>query len=207
MEGCDCYEKFPISRRALLKEIRQLLDLVTATTLEGRYEDAFLLWSTNNDCTTNGCTFKSDDGQCSHTCALSRMLQLSVTYDRERTFETYKLLKGYMETTEYQSIQRDKVHDKTCRTCKTIVASVVAGNSLLVTHRCMVDVADDERFLPDAGEKLDNLEGTCDRWSDRIEALSQRRKNQNGWVRAETISDQPTLPKTDSMIQAATKKS
>ena len=190
-----------------MKEIRRLLDLVIATTLKGRYEDALLLWSTNNDCTTNGCTFKSGEGQCSHTCALSRLLQLSVTYDRERTFETYKLLKGYMETSEYQSIQRDKVHDKTCRTCKTVMASVVGGNALLVTHHCMVDVTDDdERLLSDAGVKLDNLEGTCDRWSDRIEALSQRRKNQNGWVRAETISDQPTLPKTGSEIQAATKR-
>ena len=173
--------------------IRNLLDRVIATTLEGRYDEALVMWSTHNDCTVRSCAIKASEGVCSHACVLPRLLHLSITYDRDKTFEAYRLLKDYSQSAQYKTIERDSVPSKKCKSCNTLKASLVAGSESLVHHYCTVDVATDDFVEVGEGARLPDLEGTCDRWTDRIEAISRKKKERDGQVKIRTFDDEPTI--------------
>jgi len=173
--------------------IRNLLDQVIATTMDGRYEEALLMWSRHNGCTVESCAIKSSEGVCSHACVLPRLLHLSITYDRDRTFKAYKLLKDYSQSAHYKIIERNSVPSKKCKSCNTVKASLVAGSESLVHHYCTVDVATDEFVEAGEGTRLPDLEGTCDRWTDRIAAISRKKKERESQVKIPVFDEQPSI--------------
>jgi len=81
--------------------VKNLLDQVITITLEGRYDEAMLLWSTSRECSPGRCKIKTGGEECHNTCVLLRLLELSLVYDRDRAFLAYKSLKNFTESPEY----------------------------------------------------------------------------------------------------------
>lgn len=87
---------------------RNLLDTVIKATLEGRYEDALVLWSTRQDCASEDCTIKTSGGYCSERCVLPRLLELSLVYNRENAYKAYLDLKGYFGSESYLRLEKSR---------------------------------------------------------------------------------------------------
>jgi len=76
--------------------LRDLLDQVIRTTLEGRHEDALLMWSTRHECAPENCTIHTASGVCSSICVLPRLLEMSLVYNRDNAYNAYQQLKEFV---------------------------------------------------------------------------------------------------------------
>jgi hypothetical protein len=87
--------------------LRDLLDQVIRTTLEGRYEDALLMWSTRHECAPENCTIHTAAGVCSSVCVLPRLLEMSLVYNRDNAYNAYQQLKEYVGSEAYQQMKKE----------------------------------------------------------------------------------------------------
>ncbi|MBT3700479.1 MAG: hypothetical protein HOE62_00445 [Alphaproteobacteria bacterium] len=78
-------------------KLRELLDQVIRTTLDGQHEKALSTWTTNRQCTPAECTNQSGSGLCQEICLLPRLLEMSLVSNRDNAYEAYRQLKEFTD--------------------------------------------------------------------------------------------------------------